>query len=55
MFLKLECCWRNVLELVIEFLGGRRSVFEDRMLLEAGSCSSAGSAPSSFRLKSSFH
>ena len=32
VFLKLECCQRNVLELVIEFLGGQRSVFEVRML-----------------------
>ena len=33
VFLKFECCGRNVLELVVEFLGGRRSVFEVRMLL----------------------
>ena len=26
MFLKLECCQRNVFELVIEFLGGRCNV-----------------------------
>ena len=32
-FLKLECCGHNVLELVIEFLVGQRSVFEVRMLL----------------------
>ena len=30
--MKLKCCRRNVLEVVIEFLGGQHSVFEVRML-----------------------